>query len=171
MQNHRWPEWWNWKEADRTKLTEETRRAVLVVEALPPVGRDELETAVAELAGLIGRHCVGKTVTATLDRDRRETGVDFSRLLSELCTKAPKTRSTTSSRSPSSVVGNRYRETSEFQGLAQSDLSHLIAAASYCFAVFFAFSAALASRTFAFSAALALASRTFSHARTSRRRN
>ena len=69
------------------------------------------------------------------------------------------------------VVGNRYRETSEFQGLAQSDLSHLIAAASYCFAVFFAFSAALASRTFAFSAALALASRTFSHARTSRRRN
>ena len=47
----------------------------------------------------------------------------------------------------------------------------LIAAASYCFAVFFAFSAALASRTFAFSAALALASRTFSHARTSRRRN
>ena len=52
-----------------------------------------------------------------------------------------------------------------------SDLSHLIAAASYCFAVFFAFSAALASRTFAFSAALALASRTFSHARTSRRRN
>ena len=78
---------------------------------------------------------------------------------------------TTSSRSPSSVVGNRYRETSEFQGLAQSDLSHLIAAASYCFAVFFAFSAALASRTFAFSAALALASRTFSHARTSRRRN
>ena len=84
---------------------------------------------------------------------------------------SPKTRSTTSSRSPSSVVGNRYRETSEFQGLAQSDLSHLIAAASYCFAVFFAFSAALASRTFAFSAALALASRTFSHARTSRRRN
>ena len=46
-----------------------------------------------------------------------------------------------------------------------------LAAASYCFAVFFAFSAALASRTFAFSAALALASRTFSHARTSRRRN
>ena len=84
---------------------------------------------------------------------------------------SPKTRSTTSSRSPSSVVGNRYRETSEFQGLAQSDLSHLIAAASYCFAVFFAVSAALASRTFAFSAALALASRTFSHARTSRRRN
>ena len=62
-------------------------------------------------------------------------------------------------------------QASEFQGLAQSDLSHLIAAASYCFAVFFAFSAALASRTFAFSAALALASRTFSHARTSRRRN
>ena len=38
--------------------------------------RDERETAVAELAGLIGRHCVGKTVTAILDRDRRETGVD-----------------------------------------------------------------------------------------------
>ena len=62
-------------------------------------------------------------------------------------------------------------KTVEDETVAQSDLSHLIAAASYCFAVFFAFSAALASRTFAFSAALALASRTFSHARTSRRRN
>ena len=39
------------------------------------------------------------------------------------------------------------------------------------FAVLVAFSAALASRTFAFSAALASASRAFSHVRTSRRRN
>ena len=33
---------WNWKEADRTKLTESTRTAVLVLEALPPMTEYEL---------------------------------------------------------------------------------------------------------------------------------
>ncbi len=67
---------WNWKEADRTKLTEDTRRAVLVIESLPPVGGEELERAVAELAELIQRHCGGETVTTILDRERPETGLD-----------------------------------------------------------------------------------------------
>ena len=31
---------WNWKEAERTKLTAATRHAFLVIEGLPPVGRD-----------------------------------------------------------------------------------------------------------------------------------
>ena len=44
---------WNWKEADRTKLTHETTRAVLVVESIPPTERSELEAAVEDLAGLL----------------------------------------------------------------------------------------------------------------------
>ncbi|MEE9263077.1 MAG: hypothetical protein V3V11_01365, partial [Vicinamibacteria bacterium] len=68
---------WNWKEADRTKLTEDTRRAVLVIESLPPVGGEELERAVAELAELIQRHCGGETVTTILDRERSEIGLDL----------------------------------------------------------------------------------------------
>ena len=67
---------WNWKEADRTKLTEDTRRAVLVIESLPPVAGDELEKAVDDLADLIQRHCGGETVTTILDRERPETGLD-----------------------------------------------------------------------------------------------
>ncbi len=71
---------WNWKEADRTKLTEDTRRAVLVIESLPsvaPVGSIELERAIDELAELIQRHCSGETVTTILDRERPETGLDL----------------------------------------------------------------------------------------------
>ncbi len=58
---------WNWKEADRTKLTGATRHAVLVVEALPPIGRVELERALADLAGRVRRCCGGETGTAVLD--------------------------------------------------------------------------------------------------------
>ncbi len=73
---------WNWKEADRTKLTEDTRRAVLVIESLPPVGpvapvgSIDLERAIDELAELIQRHCGGETVTTILDRERSETRLD-----------------------------------------------------------------------------------------------
>ena len=42
---------WNWKEAERTKLTAETRHAFLVIEGLPPVGRDLVERAAGELRG------------------------------------------------------------------------------------------------------------------------
>ena len=44
---------WNWKEADRTKLTQETKHAFLVIEALPPVPRETVETAIRELAELV----------------------------------------------------------------------------------------------------------------------
>ena len=74
---------WNWKEADRTKLTEDTRRAVLVIESLPPVGpvapvgSIELERAIDELAELIQRHCGGETVATILNRERPETRLDL----------------------------------------------------------------------------------------------
>lgn len=61
---------WNWKEADRTKLTPATRRAILVVEGLPPVGRNAVDGAVQELAGLIRTHCGGEVRTELIDRDR-----------------------------------------------------------------------------------------------------
>lgn len=61
---------WNWKEADRTKLTAETRDAVLVIEALPPTGRDELAATLADLASRIERHCGGVTRTEILHAER-----------------------------------------------------------------------------------------------------
>lgn len=63
---------WNWKEADRTKLTRETQNAFLVIEALPPVPRATVETAIRELAELVKQYCGGTVSTAFLDRDHRE---------------------------------------------------------------------------------------------------
>ncbi|MGE5414347.1 MAG: B3/4 domain-containing protein [Syntrophomonadaceae bacterium] len=60
---------WNWKEADRTKLTEKTTRGFLVIEALPPVGRAELDAALSDLAALLRAHCGGTVRTEVLDRE------------------------------------------------------------------------------------------------------
>ena len=63
---------WNWKEADRTKLTQETKNAFLVIEILPPVSRDTVETATHELADLVRQYCGGMVSTAYLDIGTRE---------------------------------------------------------------------------------------------------
>lgn len=48
---------WNWKEADRTKLTADTTDAILVLEILPPIKRATLDAAIADLASLIQQFC------------------------------------------------------------------------------------------------------------------
>ena len=63
---------WNWKEADRTKLTQETKNAFLVIEALVPVPRATVETAIRELADFVKQYCGGTVSTAFLDKDQRE---------------------------------------------------------------------------------------------------
>jgi DNA/RNA-binding domain of Phe-tRNA-synthetase-like protein len=63
---------WNWKEADRTKLTEETVNAVLVIEALPPVGQRELESALLEFEEWIRRYCGGMVQTFVLTASNGE---------------------------------------------------------------------------------------------------
>jgi DNA/RNA-binding domain of Phe-tRNA-synthetase-like protein len=63
---------WNWKEADRTKLSEGTRRAILVVEGLPPATREDVSAAVEELARRVRERCGATVVTAILDRRRPE---------------------------------------------------------------------------------------------------
>ena len=50
---------WNWKEADRTKLSEATRNAFLIIERLPPVESATVEAATRELADLVARWCGG----------------------------------------------------------------------------------------------------------------
>ena len=57
---------WNWREADRTKLTAQTRDAVLVIEALSEHTPEQLDAALADLAALIGRHLGGRTRIAVL---------------------------------------------------------------------------------------------------------
>ena len=62
---------WNWKEADRTKLTESPRNAVLVLEALPPVTEDELRAAMEALAELVRLHMGASVHENVPDRNHR----------------------------------------------------------------------------------------------------
>jgi len=58
---------WNWKEADRTKLSEDTKNCILVIEGLPPVTKNEIESATEELKSLVEKHCGGKLTSKVLD--------------------------------------------------------------------------------------------------------
>jgi DNA/RNA-binding domain of Phe-tRNA-synthetase-like protein len=59
---------WNWRECDKTKMTEETRDVVLVVEGLPPVTQEELSAAIDDLSQMIDEYCGGGIRTAVLDK-------------------------------------------------------------------------------------------------------
>lgn len=58
---------WNWRETDRTKLTEATRDALLVLEALPPSLEAQLRAACDDLAASIRDHLGGRTRVVLLD--------------------------------------------------------------------------------------------------------
>lgn len=62
---------WNWREADRTRLTEETTRAILVIESLPPFTRDELELALEALGVRVNAHLGGAHRVAVLSASER----------------------------------------------------------------------------------------------------
>jgi DNA/RNA-binding domain of Phe-tRNA-synthetase-like protein len=57
---------WNWREAERTKITHETTDVFLAIEALPPVSDEQLQVAVDELSNLIERHLGGHVINQIL---------------------------------------------------------------------------------------------------------
>ena len=59
---------WNWKEAERTKLTEHTRRAVLVIEAIPPIETALLQQALTDLEALVQTALHAQTRSAILNQ-------------------------------------------------------------------------------------------------------
>jgi len=63
---------WNWREADRTKLTEETKNSILVIEGLPPVTKEEIEIAMKELSELIQKFCGGEIISSVIDNNNSE---------------------------------------------------------------------------------------------------
>jgi DNA/RNA-binding domain of Phe-tRNA-synthetase-like protein/RimJ/RimL family protein N-acetyltransferase len=64
---------WNWREARRTRLRPETRRALLVIESLLPDGGEALRAATEELGNLVETHAGGTTRAVYLNRDCPET--------------------------------------------------------------------------------------------------
>ncbi len=63
---------WNWREADRTKLMENTKNCVLVIEGLPPITRKQVESATNELKDLVEKYCRAKTTAVILDETNPE---------------------------------------------------------------------------------------------------
>lgn len=63
---------WNWRECDKTKMTEETRDVVLVVEGLPPVTKIEMAGILDDIRQLITKYCGGEVETVVLDQNIRE---------------------------------------------------------------------------------------------------
>lgn len=59
---------WNWREADRTKLTPETTSAILVIETIPPMSAELLQEATLELAQLVEKWCGAKIQTKILNQ-------------------------------------------------------------------------------------------------------
>ncbi|MFC1655419.1 B3/4 domain-containing protein [Patescibacteria group bacterium] len=59
----------NWREADRTKLTDQTKNAVIVFEALPPSSREELEKALNEMKELVLKYCGGEAEISILTQE------------------------------------------------------------------------------------------------------
>ena len=60
---------WNWRESEITKLTEATKDAFLVIDALPPLTRNDVHRAVMDLAELVSNECGAKTTTFQLDAE------------------------------------------------------------------------------------------------------
>ena len=63
---------WNWREAERTKLTEQTTDAFLCIEALPPTDAARLHAACADLASLVTEHLGGTSTLHVLSIEQPE---------------------------------------------------------------------------------------------------
>ena len=66
---------WNWREANKTKLTDKTKRAIIVCEGLPPINAIELKEAAIELSELIKKYCGGKNKLFLLNKNYRSTSL------------------------------------------------------------------------------------------------
>jgi DNA/RNA-binding domain of Phe-tRNA-synthetase-like protein len=61
---------WNWREAERTKLTPATRAAFLCIEALPPLSAESLRGACTDLAVLVSRQLGANCRVEILSQER-----------------------------------------------------------------------------------------------------
>jgi len=62
---------WNWRECEKTKMMEDTKDVLLVVEGLSPVNKEEVQRIVEELSTLIREYCHGKTKINIMDEANR----------------------------------------------------------------------------------------------------
>lgn len=63
---------WNWRECDKSKMTEHTKRFALVVEGLPPFTKQEVEKIIKELGELVKKFCGGEVKTFLISKEEKE---------------------------------------------------------------------------------------------------
>lgn len=63
---------WNWREADRTKLTDETKNCILVIESLLPNGKEKVQNALDELQFHLKSALSANFRNFILDESKRE---------------------------------------------------------------------------------------------------
>ena len=66
---------WNWRESEITKLTENTKNAILVVEAIPPATEKIVKSSTNELAELVKKECNSETQVFILNKNN--TQIEF----------------------------------------------------------------------------------------------
>lgn len=67
---------WNWRECDKSKMTETTKNVILVVEGLPPVNHTAVQEIIDELAELIKKYCDGDIAKNILDISCQEIEIN-----------------------------------------------------------------------------------------------
>lgn len=63
---------WNYRESEKTKITENTSNVYLVIEGLKHTTHEEIRSALSELQQLLAMHCGGSFTGFVLDRDNPE---------------------------------------------------------------------------------------------------
>ena len=63
---------WNWRESEKTKMTDATRDVLLVAEGLPPVTEGNIRGIVHDLRDRIRAHCGGEIETGVLTAAHNE---------------------------------------------------------------------------------------------------
>lgn len=66
---------WNWREAQRTMLTERTKNAFLCIELIDETRSDEFHMALKELSDLVSQHLGGIVRIEVLDRNNKEMSI------------------------------------------------------------------------------------------------
>ena len=63
---------WNWRECDKSKMSEETKNVALVIEGLPPLKKEEVEAISKELSELVQKFCGGQALVFILNKKNKE---------------------------------------------------------------------------------------------------
>jgi len=68
---------WNWRECDRSKMSESTTNATLVLEGLASTSEEELMRAANELNGLLEKYCGGTFEISILNKEKRSKKLEL----------------------------------------------------------------------------------------------